>query len=284
MSTDDGVRTRLREAVHPVDLLAVLLVPVVLVLVFTLSTPTRESLALSTDAPTVVSAYAAHFVHLDSGHLSGNLAVYGVVVPTVYLLAALGDRRRAFLVPFLAVLLSFPFALSALHLVLDTPGRVLGFSGINMAFVGMVPLFETIYLSHLDGDVRLDHAPALFFAGAAVIAFRLVPADPARVVLTVGAGAVALTFAGYAWREISSETIVELAGRSVEFELVAGGIVVFFLAVSLGFPENPARPDGFVGVYTHFLGYAAGFVLTYLALRINDPTVRVPPPPDDQPE
>jgi hypothetical protein len=281
MSTDDGVRTRLREAVHAVDLLAVLLVPAVLVFVFTLSTSTRESLALFTDAPTAVSMYAAHFVHLDSGHLSGNLAIYGLVVPTAYLLAALGNRRRAFVVPFIAVLLSFPFALSALHLVLDTPGRVLGFSGLNMAFVGMVPLFETIYLSRLDGNVRLDHAPALFFAGAAVIAFRLVPGDPERLVLTAGTGVVALAFAGYAWRGISSETIVELAGRSVEFELVVGAVVVFFLAVSLGFPEDPARSDGFVGVYTHFLGYAAGFVLTYLALRINDPTRRVPPPPDE---
>jgi hypothetical protein len=103
-------------------------------------------------------------------------------------------------------------------------------------------------------------------------------------VLTTAAAAAALVFAGYAWRGISRETIVELAGRSVEFELVAGAVVVFFLAVGLGFPEDPARPDGFVGVYTHFLGYAAGFVLTYLALRVNDPTRRVPPPPDEHQE
>lgn len=284
MATDENVRTRFREAVRVVDLLAILLVPAVLVLVFTFPTPARESLALSTDAPTVVSMYAAHFVHLDPGHISGNLAIYALVVPTVYLLAALGDRPQAFLIPFLAVLLLFPFVLSALHLALDTPGRVLGFSGLNMAFVGMVPLFEAIYLSRLDRDVRLDHAPALFFAGAAVIAFRLVPGDPERLALTAAAGVLAAVFAGYAWRGISRETIVDLVGRSVEFELVAGAVVVFFLAVSLGFPEDPTRPDGFVGVYTHFLGYAAGFVLTYLALRSNDPTRRVPPPPGEQPE
>jgi len=284
MSREGGFRARLRAVVHPVDLLAILAVPAILGLVFTLPTPTRESLALSTAEPTVVSAYSAHFVHLDAGHLLGNLAVYGLTVPTAYLLATLGDCRRGFVVPFVAVLLSFPWILSALHLALGTPGRVLGFSGLNMAFVGTLPLFAAVYLSRLDGDVRLDHAPALFFAGAAVIAFRLVPTDPARGVLTAAAGAVALTFAGYAWRGMSSETILELAGRSVEFELVAGGVVVFFLAVVLGFPETPAGSDGVVGVYTHALGYAAGFVSTYVVLRIDDPTRQAPPPPDERPE
>jgi hypothetical protein len=284
MATDEGVRTRLREAARVLDVVAILVVPATLVLVFTLSTPTRESLALSTDAPTVVSMYTAHFVHLDAGHLSGNLAVYVLVVPTAYLLAALGDRRQTFVVPFLAALVPLPFVLSGLHLALDTPGQVLGFSGLNMVFVGTMPLFETIYLSRLEGDVRLDHAPALFFAGGAVIAFRLVPTDPARLALTAGAGAIALAFAGYAWRDISSETLGELAGRSVEFELVAGAVVVFFLAVSLGFPADPAQPDGYVGVYTHVLGYVAGFVSTYLVFRIDDPTRRVPSPPGENPE
>jgi hypothetical protein len=284
MSTEEGVTTRLREAVHPADVLLVLVVPVVLGLVFTLPTPTRESLALSTDAPTVVSAYAAHFVHIDPGHLSGNLIVYVLIVPTAYLLAALGNRRWTFLLPFVAVVALFPFGLSALHLVAGTPGQVLGFSGLNMAFVGMVPLFETIYLSRLDGDVRLDHAPALFFAGAAVIAFRLVPEDPARLVTTAAAAVVALAFAGYAWRGLSGETIAELAARSVEFELVVGAVVVFFLAVSLGFPADPVRSNGVVGVYTHLAGYAAGFVATYTVLRVADPTRRVPSPPEEPPE
>jgi hypothetical protein len=284
MSLEDGPRTRLREVVHAADLLAVLAIPAVLVLVFALPIPTRESLALSTRAPTVVSAYAAHFVHLDSGHLLGNLAVYGLAVPAAYLLAVLGGCRRGFLVAFVAVLLSFPFVLSALHLALGTPGLVFGFSGLNMAFVGTLPLFVTVYLSRLGGDIRLDHAPALFFAGTAVIAFRVVPAEPVGLLITAGTAAIALVFAGYAWRAISRETIADLADRSVAFELVAGAVVVFFLAVILGFPESPVRSDGAVDVYTHVLGYAIGFVSMYVVLRVDDPTRRVPPPPEERPE
>jgi putative flippase GtrA len=284
MSTERGFRSRLRAETRLPDVLAVLGVPVVLLFVFALPAGTRESLAFSAGSPTVPTAYTAHFVHLDPGHLWGNLAVYVLVVPGSYLLAALGGRRRIFFVPFVAVLLSFPFVFSALHLALDSPGRIVGFSGLNMAFVGMLPLFLTVYLSHLEGDVRLDHAPALFFAGVALIAFRVVPSGQARTGLALGAVLAALAHAVFAYRGLRSGAVGELVDRSGEFELVTGATVVFFLAVYLAFPSDPTWSGGGVDVYTHFLGYVVGFVVTYVVFRIDDPTLRIPSPPDEQPE
>ncbi len=283
MSTERGFRSRLRAETRLRDVIAILAVPAVLLLVFALPVGTRESLAFSAGAPTVPTAYTAHFIHLDPGHLSGNLAVYALVVPGSYLLAALGGCRRIFFVPFVSALISFPFVFSALHLALDSPGRIVGFSGLNMAFVGMLPLFLTVYLSRLEGSVRLDHAPALFFAGVALIAFRVVPSDRARPGITLGVALAALAYAAFAYRGLRSGTVQDLLDRSGEFELVFGATVVFFSAVYLGFPSDPAWSGGGVDVYTHFLGYAVGFVVTYVVFRIDDPTLRVPPPPDEQP-
>ena len=60
--------------------------------------------------------------------------------------------------------------------------------------------------------------------------------------------------------------------------------MVFFAAVFVAFPANPVRSAGVVDVYTHFLGYALGFVSTYLLLRTDDPTDRIPDPPADTSE
>ena len=274
---------RVRAAVHLLDLLAVLAVPGVLVVVFALPATTRESLALSAGSPTPVTAYTAHFVHLEAGHLAGNLAIYALVVPAAYLLAALGDYRRVFFIPFVSILVSFPFVLSGLHLVLDSSGRVLGFSGLTMAFVGMIPLFETVYLSSLGGEVRLDNAPTLFFAGVALIAARIVPSDPEGVAITLAAAAITLAYAWYARFRLRAATLRDLLDRFGEFETAVGAGVTFFVALYFGFPADPARSGRIVGVYTHFLGYALGFVSTYLVLRIDDPTFRVPSPPDPPP-
>lgn len=65
---------------------------------------------------------------------------------------------------------------------------------------------------------------------------------------------------------------------------MTGATVVFFLAVYLAFPSDPAWSGGGVGVYTHFLGYVVGFAVTYVVFRIDDPTLRIPPPPGEQPQ
>jgi hypothetical protein len=59
--------------------------------------------------------------------------------------------------------------------------------------------------------------------------------------------------------------------------------VVFFLSVYLAFPSDLTWVGGRIDVYTHALGYVVGFVVTYVVFRIDDPTLRIPPPPGEQP-
>lgn len=282
MATEGGFRSRLQKTVRLIDLLAILVVPGVLLLLYALPTTTRESLVFTIHAPTLDSAYTTHFVHLSIRHLTGNLAIYVLVVPASYLLAVLGDCRRIFFIPYVAVLLSFPFVLSGLHLALGSSGRVVGFSGINMAFVGMVPLFQTVYLSRLEGDVRLAHAPTLFFAGTAVIAFRVVPPGQAQWTLTLGAALVMLAYIAYTWRGVTIDTIRDLLSQSGRFELVVGSAAMFFIATFFGFPSDPKLSNRIVDVYTHFLGYSVGFVSAYFLFWVDDPTFRIPPPPEGE--
>jgi len=65
-------------------------VPVVLCAVFALPESTRRSLAFAYAEPTVLTAFTAHYVHLDVGHLAGNVAGYILLAGVGYALAVLG--------------------------------------------------------------------------------------------------------------------------------------------------------------------------------------------------
>lgn len=125
-------RQELVASVRASDLAVLLAVPVLLLAIFTLPESTRRSLAFAYADPTAVTAFTAHYVHLDVGHLAGNVAGYALLAGVGYALAVLGDSRRFFLTALATFLLVFPFVLSALNLAVPRDAIGFGFSGINM--------------------------------------------------------------------------------------------------------------------------------------------------------
>jgi len=125
-----------------------------LLAIFTLPESTRRSLAFAYADPTAVTAFTAHYVHLDVGHLAGNVAGYALLAGVGYALAVLGDSRRFFLTALATFLLVFPFVLSALNLAVPRDAIGFGFSGINMALAGLLPLLLGTYARerfHVEG-------------------------------------------------------------------------------------------------------------------------------------
>lgn len=267
-STDEPFAQRLRSAVHPVDVLVLCAIPMVLLGVFTLSAARREALAFSYTDPTVLTAFTANFVHLDVGHLLANLGAYALVVPVVYLLSVLSGKRRRFWIVFTVFLVVFPVALSFLNLAIARPGAGIGFSGINMAFVGYLPIALAGYAAvRFDVGPERDLAGALFFAGIALIAVLSV-----QSVLTYGLAVAALLAALLYWLSMLEHrggarfdvrAAVNAAG---DFELAVAGIVLFAGLPLIAFPIDPALDAGTVNLYIHLLGYALGFIATYLTV------------------
>jgi len=119
-------------------------VPLVLLLVFLLPESAKDSLALHTDAPNVVSLFTAHFVHEDVGHFLGNVASYLAFAIPACLLGFLAGRVRELRLAVVLIFILVPPSSSALCLL--TPGaRFLGFSGIVAAFWGLLPYFSLSY-------------------------------------------------------------------------------------------------------------------------------------------
>lgn len=273
---DDGrevpaLSVAVRDRVECRDLLALLAVPAVLVTVFALPAQTRADLAFSYEQPTLLAAYASHYVHLDRSHLLVNLGGYLLVVPTAYLLSVAANRRRQFLVVFVALVVAFPLVLSALNLLFVRPRVGVGFSGIVMGFVGYLPVaIIGVATRRLHVPVDRVRSQSLFFLGLALIAFVSVP-GLVGTAIAAASGLAALLFlipVVENWDRSRHDRIRRAVGRAGNLELLLLGVVVFVGYLFVAFPEDVAVSDDgtVINLYSHLLGYALGYVGTYLSL------------------
>jgi hypothetical protein len=272
--TDEPFASLLRRSVRPVDLLALLVVPAVLVAGALLPAETRLELAFSYTDPTLPTAFKSAFVHVGPDHLLFNLATYAFVVPTVYLLSVLAGDRDRFYVAFVSFLVVFPVVLSFLNLAVPRDGVSLGFSGVNMAFVGYLPVALAGYLRrHFGVTDEYDAASGLFFAGLVLVAVLVV-----RMPLTEAVAAVAAVAALVHLRSAAGGLPRSLPALGPAGYAELGAVAVLLLAGGLvgGFPPDLTAGGAVVNVYVHFLGYALGFVATYVTFRVAPVVERSP--------
>jgi len=281
-----GFLSDVLESVRLLDILLISAIPAVLFVLSQLRDTRQRSLAFNPDTPTILSAFTAHFVHFDGPHLSGNLWLYLLVVPMIYLLFALSDSRRDFFATGFPILFVAPFLLSGLNLLLPRSGAIIvGFSGVAMAFVGVLPVALFRFLAdRVPRSVGLTDALSLFFIGGALIAFRMAPI---AIGLAIGipAGLIAVLLAWRLLRKIRPIQPGEL-GRTVRntgyVELAATAPIIFLVATFMAFPADPFQYGGVIDLSTHLVGYLLGFMLAFVFVGMSNKleTEELPEPPD----
>ncbi|AHG05084.1 hypothetical protein HALDL1_02125 [Halobacterium sp. DL1] len=262
-------RAALRRAVRLRDVALLLLVPGVLVGVFALPLDVRRSLAFRYTDPTLATAYTAHFVHLESSHLLANVLAFLLLAGVGYLLATLAGRRQLFGTATATYLLAVPFALSGLNLAVPRNAVGYGFSGVNLAFAGLLPLLLVAYARRrLDARVRLRHAPGLFFAALAVVAVVALPWSPVSVGV---AGVAAVAAVAYAVPLVRSDAPRASTGASTAgwLDLLVVGLVLYLATPFVAFPASPGVEGGVLNLYAHLLGFCLAFVAPYVALELG---------------
>ncbi|WP_313694809.1 hypothetical protein [Halorarum halobium] len=267
-----GLRSPLRRGgASPLDVATILGVPALLLGVASLPRPVRLSFTLSYVEPTVVTMYTSHFVHLGSGHLLTNIAVYLTVVPLAWFVSVRSGHRGRFFVTFLTVLVAFPFALSAMNVLLTRPRIGFGFSGLNMAFLGFLPHALAGYFDDTVPGANLSRSPLPFFMGATVITFRAVPPGVESLLV----GAANLVVVGLCVHSLLGSRTVPLGhvradgGRERDpLPVLALGTCVFVLLQFAAFP-NVVTGDGTVlNLFLHLLGYCFGYIVPYVTFQI----------------
>ncbi|MDZ7745798.1 MAG: hypothetical protein U5K28_04470 [Halobacteriales archaeon] len=269
----ESVRAVLQDEIRSRDILGARRRPRVLSAVFVLPATTRESLAFAYREPTVVTAYTAHFVHFKIDHLAANVLGYVLLAGSGYVLAVLAGQRRLFGASAVTYVLAFPFALSGLNLAVPRNAVGYGFSGVNIAFAGVLGLLLVAYASRrIDSRLRVRHAPGVFFTAVVVVSLLALPAGVVSISVASASALVAGVYVVSSWYDLSrtGAHTEEAAGADSTASFRDIGMlaaVVFFGYPFVGFP--PAMPvDGsVVNLYVHLLGFCLGFIVPYVALE-----------------
>ncbi len=276
MSNSNAVAFRpvLRETVRGRDVLVLLVVPAVLVGTFLLPTSLKRSLAFSYVDPTILTAYSAHFTHLTVGHLGANLVGYFVLATTGYLLAALAGRQKAYGIFLASVLIVFPPTLSVLNMAVPRNAITYGFSGINMALAGILPLLLTEYAAQrLDERLKPRFSPGIFFLVMAVIALVAVPTGLLTMTLATASALIAVVYAYQQWQSLEARDGRRGARSPIKrggwLEMGVLGAIVAVGYPVIGYPIDPATISQVVNIYVHTLGYALAFIGTYAGWELG---------------
>jgi len=285
-TTDEGVTTESRvespaeesfadavqRAVRGVDIMLLLFPAAVLLAIGLFPSEVRRQLAFSYADPSVLTALTSNFTHANGVHLFQNLTAYLVVVPTAYLLSVLADRRQLFYTVFVVVFVTFPFVLSGLNLVVPREALSLGASGLTLSFVGYLPVAVAQYIRHrfsIDNFVRRNIAAGLFFIGlSVVIPLAVAVVQPTLTIVLTFVVFLAVVGYGVTLRRsgVDRSTLRGPPPGFVEFGVWS--IVVIIAVLITAFPADPLSDAGLVNTYTHFLGYALGFLSSYLVVLL----------------
>lgn len=180
------------------------------------------------------------------------------------------DRVRLFWAAFVTFLGAFPVALSVLNLVFERDALGVGFSGLNMAFVGLLAVLLVDYLTlHFPGSVDRAQAPWLFVSTVGVIGALTIPSPVHEVVGTL------VVVLGVGWlvpatHAVALGSVLErfLETDGSEVALLASLLLCWTLAVA--FPGDVSGDGTVINVYTHLLGYCLGFLVPYTASFLFD--------------
>ena len=269
-----GFRSTLADVVHVSDLLAIGLVPLVLAAVAALPRATLEGLTFDVTEPSVVTAYASHFVHLDAVHLLGNLSVYFPAVLVAYLLCVLSGRRRLFVITFVTLLVAFPFALSAMQLVFPRERFVFGFSGINAGFVGLACFALPGYLgANVSAKVDERYAPALLFVVVGLAALLSLPERGFRIEVAAGALGLAAAYVAVGLYRQGAPTLAEIRSAVDTpgyFELAGAGFGLLVGYPFVAFQDAVVPQGGVVDIYVHVLGFCLAFIVVFVFVFVSE--------------
>jgi len=128
------------------DIILLASIPLILTIIFLLPSSIKDTLILHYYSPTILGFYFTHFVHETMPHFLGNLFLYLVLMALIYLFAVVSKNKKEFYWVFFIFVILLPLVLSSISLSLVRAFHVdiqrgLGFSGIDSAFLGVVPFF-----------------------------------------------------------------------------------------------------------------------------------------------
>lgn len=262
----------LGEGVELRDILMVSVVPVVLTGVFLLPSSVQKGFILNFQNIDFYNFFSYAFVHRGWDHFVGNLISYVSLVVPVYLLCVLAGEKRFFRYTWLIFVLALPVVIGLIEFASPvSPVTTAGFSGVDAAFLGVLPISLMLYLrNRISDEIQVAHAIVLLLLAVGTISLTY-SGFSALTFGTITATVLLAIFYTYRtgvkeFKKVATE-IVSMKGY---FQLVLFALLFFLISPQVMFPAKISLGVGTVDIFAHYLGLLLGFFLPFVYITYRD--------------
>lgn len=261
-----------------IDFILVFLVPIILFLLFVFVPDSlQERLVLHHNSPILYQFFTSNFFHSSSSHLLKNSVSYLFSVFLIYIAYSLIGRRDLFYLSFFVTLLVFPSLIQFLNFLLiefnGIPfGTSRGFSAVNGAFIGVLPIAIIYYVKNkfkLKNLNPYNYTLALFMFGFLISVLHSLPHTSIidvglpfnGLLINYGQLILWLIIAIIMFLLFMRYKVLGIEGEFSGFYayyLFVLLLLFAYLAFSL-FPNNLVMNGHFINFSSHWIGYILGF-------------------------
>lgn len=248
----------------------------------------REMLIFNHQSPSIIGAFATHFVHASNQHLLSNVFIGFTALFLIQWCFHKVGRENVFQKMVGSYLLILPLIVTGLSFLVFNLARVdlqdsMGFSALALAFVGAIPpvVFYFVKNSQMEEISVADSVP-FFNIGVVfiLISYIFIWFNSSAINFSMGMiaslslSAVALLgYSEYRLMNILNNklglSLREFAGLFSRKEKSILGLSLFvfvFGALSVAPSSGVVSDDGFVNIISHMIGFTLGFFAAELCL------------------
>lgn len=239
--------------------------PALLAAIETLPQTVQDSLTLHIESPTLWGAYLSNFVHGGTSHLVANIANYVLLMAVLLSLAIYADWKRELYLTTIFFLTVLPLIVSAYSVwTLQGSGvvRTYGFSGIDAAFLGLLPVATFAFLRReVSSNIRLHHSLVLVAVEMALILFGW----GGLSISVIGLSVLAILGTGLLYWDTRGEwgTLTD----TPEYQTLLFIAIAFFLILPF---QNLVNVETGTNVYGHLIGFVVGFLFPSVLSLVID--------------
>ncbi len=262
------------EKIEKKDILLIVSPFVLIILIYFLPEKIQESLALSYENPRLINLLTSAFVHGGRSHLIGNLTAYLLFVIPIFLMSIIAREKKKFYLVFSLFVLVFPFILSSINLYFIDAETSRGFSGVDSAFLGFMPIisFHLLRKKVCENLKKTFPVSFLFFAFSLVV-FTYVDALIEKVLTSGVILLLAVFFLWWSTKDIDFKKFLKTVKDNPEtywhFWIGMMGILIFIVGVISIFPAEIVSGESTVNIVSHYFGLVLGFLIPYFSFQVE---------------
>lgn len=260
----------IKNTIQPIDLLAVLIIPLIISVIFLLPSQIQEILRLNIEHPNSISIFLSSYSHTDYSHYSNNLIPFLFIIILQLVIVAYIHNKKAFFRFLWSTALILPFVISSFKLwiypILLSHIKVSqGLSGINAAIIGSTPFILFRYLFRKNAEYNTwIFGFIISYSGLIIsIEYWKYPLIPIIMISVLILSLINIVRD----RDKNLKLSKCIKDNSIVFSVALTLLLLYLIYPLILFPKNILRTDNVIDIVSHYIGFVYGTIAAYIIFK-----------------